>query len=243
MTRLDKKMESNMDVNNRIYRPEDRIMSTISFSSDKIEVKTLIISVDKVTSSFLGAINEEEEPSFYFQIDDNDIVNFVEYSNGDEPKLNNIRTFKKSVKIINDVCLVDFSTNVFNQQKAADVILNSIKAENIIILHSIRYSLFTNISKKPSDYYILSTDTKESNLPIPNFISGVGSGIFTLSLVNNIPCKMYLLIEEDFGSTIQCFQTIANIIKQFVAIDVEKVIQTAVRICHDAFIDYKNFYI
>ena len=181
---------------------DDHCFESIKYVGGDCQSSICFCGISQPASALISTIVEDLNPIGYFIITINDILNPVDYSNGNEPNLIFIRSFRNEVYKNGDITFVKFSeSKIMEQQQTAKIIFEKISPKTIFVLDSQKKRLFVDKCHENIVYSLSNrmNGSKEDSLNSPNQICGLSAGILIHSIPyeKEIECIIEYLCEPD----------------------------------------------
>ena len=181
---------------------DDHYYESIKYVGGDCKSSICFCGISQAASALISTIVEDLNPIGYFVITLHDILNPVDYSNGNEPNLIFIRSFRNEVYKNGDITFIKFAeSSVMEQQQTAKAIFETVSPKTIFVLDSKKKRTFSDNCYENS-VYTLSNREKgsiENSLSSPNQICGLSAGIliYSIPFEKEIECIIEYLCEPD----------------------------------------------
>ena len=227
----------------------DHELAFFKYVGDDISNKICFCAVSTSSCSLFSSLTEDLNPTGYFIITINDIINTIPYANGADPCTKFVRSFRNEVFKIGQVTLVLFENPEICAKESVNAIFDLVKAEQIYVFSSIPKNQFKSETEFPKIYYMATkieeqyeketgrTNDNEIKLPYPNKLQNIPAGLLILGEIKNIRVRVYQLVEDSKGPTVESMTLLIDKMKDFIQIDIAKKAQQA---CHIATIRSSN---
>jgi hypothetical protein len=174
-----------------------------------IKSSTCICATTTSPCSFLAAIVEGQQPTGYFIVTIHDIMNPIDYANGSEPSTKFIRSYRNR----STFCVFQIVTSIFDL----------VAPERIIVLGSISKTNFVGETAVPRLFLLSAAAGDEERLPPPNTIRDVSAAILTIGLARGIPVKVWHVVEDPAGPSVDSMSRLGQVVAAIVPIDLPTV--------------------
>lgn len=209
----------------------DKTLTKVRYEGSPIAANSFICAVSNSSLSLINAITEKSRPVGHFIVELYDINEPCQYANGNDSEINLIKSLKNPVILMDNICLISFEHNFRCSHDIVRVFYETFKPKNVIVLDSMHQSLFHGKTEVPS-LYILSENVERPKLPLPNLISGLSAGLLNYSTLYNANCRIWEMIEEDFGPSSSSYKIWAAKINEILPLDISAIVSRAVTLNH-----------
>ena len=201
---------------------EDHTYESIKYIGDNCESSICFCAISQSANSLISALTDEFTPIGYFIITISDILNPIEYSNGDTPSLMFIRSYRNEIYKNGNVSFVCFSeSDVKNQSEITKAIYKTINPTSIVVFDSQKKSKFIGKSEENTVYTFGMNST--TTFPSPDKICGLSASLFIESMLHkDVKCMIYYLCESDDEPITKAFEEWTNILLEYIENDASK---------------------
>jgi hypothetical protein len=201
----------------------DRYYSTVEYIGESFSPDVCLCGCSICSSEVLRAIAGESSILLgNIVVTINSLLNPFEYANGDSPTPAPVRSTKIPVRRVANALLIPFNDLSDCASRLVPLIYNTFKPKEVTAFDSIHLSLFYGQVSVPA-IYELSGIEGHSNFPIPNTIRGLSAGFLAYGEALKVPARVFVCVEEDFGPITENFESVADVVKKWLPIEVAKV--------------------
>ena len=177
---------------------DDHIYETVKYVGSDCSSSICFCAISQPGSALISAIVEGFSPVGYFILSTHDVLNPVDYSNGNDPNLIFIKSTRNEVYKNGDITFVKFAEGaIINQSTVSNIIIEKVSPKIIYVLDSQKKSLFINDSRENSVYTLGNDNMLVNTLSSPNQVSGLSASLLIESMIKKINCTIELLCEPD----------------------------------------------
>ena len=198
------------------FSQRDRELSTLRYVGNDIKCKICVVAATKSACTLLSHVVNGYNPIGFFVVGLNEVINPIEYANGESPDLKIINSYRYPVFRIGETILVHLADPNLPPHKPVSLLLDLTAAQEIFILNSSPESEFIGDAIAPS-LFILSPTTSE--LPLPNRVTGIAAGMLLLAPLHKANPRVLHLIEPSSGLNRQAMLTWSAPLNDFLLFD------------------------
>lgn len=204
----------------------DHEITTMKYVGEDAKNSICFVAVSPSACAFFSSITEDMNPVGFFIVTVHDILNPIEYANGQKPIMKFVRSIRNEVFKIQNLTLVSFEHAELCVHQCVNSVFETINPESIYILHSNTKSEFPCDVEVPYLYF-LPSETEEQRIPIKNQIKGIAAGLLTIGEIQNVKVQVCQLVEDDIGSSVESMYLWSKFISKHINIDPEMIAKHA----------------
>lgn len=194
-----------------IVEEEDRYFSELKWSGQIPSNSRLICSTTKSSNSFISSILGNLKPIGVIDEVINEVLNAFEYVNGAPPNTKISKVIHHDVFLFNDTIFISFAEIGSNPNILIKFVFETFKPTDLIILNSVHESLYHSKLEVIPSLFTLST-YEPNTVAAPNILSGIPAGFLTYSDAYKVKCSVYLIVEDNSGSSLKSMNLWSHII-------------------------------
>ena len=195
---------------------DDHIFETIKYVGKDCKSSICYCAISQSASAFISTIVEDLSPVGYFVLKLNDVLNPVDYANGNEPNMIFIRSVKNEVYKNGELTFVKFvEDNILDQRQVAKLLFDTITPKTLYILDSKKKKSFPYNALENTVYTLsnIETSTHAHRMQYPNQICGLSASFLVESILHhNVTESIILYLCEPDEMTSLSFAEWARLI-------------------------------
>lgn len=225
---------------------QDHQFSTFKYSGNEIKNNICICAVSPTSLALFSSIVEDFNPVGFFITTIHDIINPIDYANGNEPSTKFIRSFRNEVYVMNDMTIILYEKPNVCTKEAVNTIFDLVKPEKILVFTSLSNQEFKESIEIPKLFFL--SNFPESNLeqleklPSPHKIEHMPAGLLILGDIYKVNVCVYALVEDLAHPAIESMKLMLSSISNLIQCDTEITAKQALQIATARFANHESYH-